>query len=80
MPWQLVCCEATILRDIACPELKRRDIAQVYALILQSEEARTVDWGKINRAIIARWSKSALEWIKAQAWSGRCWPKPEEES
>lgn len=68
----LVDCENTLLRDIACPELKQRDIAQTYHLALLSDEVRTMDWGRVNAAIIARWSRSGLERIKQWAWSGRC--------
>jgi hypothetical protein len=70
MRFELMGCENTILREIAMPEMKRRDIAQIYALTMRSGEA--VDWGKINAAIISRWSKSGLVWIKEQAHSGKC--------
>ena len=63
-------CTDTLLREIADPKLYRRDVAQTYRLAMQSREA--TDWPRVNRAIIARWSVSALEYIKAQAWSGRC--------
>lgn len=65
-------CENVLLREISAKECKRRDIAQSYALALRSSEAKTMDWGKVNRAIVARWSPSALNWIKEQAWSGKC--------
>jgi len=71
--WELTDCENTILREIGDRRLHRRDISQTYALILMSSEAQSVDWGLINRAIIARWSESALQWIKERAWNGRCW-------
>ena len=67
MPWQLVDCEATILREIENPRVKRRDVAQTYGLILCSEECLTVSWRTINTAIMARWSEAGLQWIKAQA-------------
>lgn len=66
----MVDCQATILQKIAMPEMKRRDIAQTYRLMMESGE--TVDYGIINRAITARWSISGLVWIKEQAHSGRC--------
>lgn len=68
----MVGCEETLLQEIACPELKQRDIAQSYHLAIRSDEARTMDWGRVNRAIIARWSVSGLERIKQMALSGRC--------
>ncbi len=63
-------CVNTILREIAMPEMKRRDVAQSYALAMQSSEQ--VDWAAINKAIIERWSMSGLIWIKKQAHSGKC--------
>lgn len=71
MSFQLIDCETTILREITMPEVKRKDIAQTYRLIMESGESSKVDWGKINRAIIERWSKSGLIWIKQQAHSGK---------
>jgi len=63
-------CTNTLLAEIQTPELTRRDIAQTYRLAMQSSEP--VDWAAVNAAIIARWSLSALEYIKRMAWSGRC--------
>lgn len=77
MGWELAGCEATLLREIAEPSARRRDVAQTYALALRSGEAPRVDWAAVNRAIVARWSRSALEWIKRQAHSGRCFESPE---
>lgn len=67
---ELCDCTATLLREIAMPEMKRSDVAQTYALAMRSSEK--TDWASVNRAIIARWSVSALDWIKRQAHSGRC--------
>lgn len=72
MPFELACCESVLLSEIANPAMKRRDVAKTYALALRSSEAKTMDWGKVNRAIIERWSFSALNWIKKAAWSGKC--------
>lgn len=71
---ELACCESVLLREISTPELTRRQIAQTYRLALCSSEARErlIDWGKVNRAIVERWSPHALNWIKEQAWSGKC--------
>lgn len=60
----------TILQEIEDPKCTRNVVAKTYALALRSD-AET-DWGRVNRAIIARWSVSALEWIKGRAWSGKC--------
>lgn len=38
---------------------------RIELAIMSSEEK---DWAAINRAIIARWSNSALNYIKAKAW------------
>jgi hypothetical protein len=68
----MVCCEDTILREIAMPEMTPRDIAMTYRLAMESREAATINWGKINAAIIARWSKTRLIKIKTDAHSGKC--------
>lgn len=59
-------CENVLLEEIASPEMKRRDIALTYGLALVSGEK--IDWGKVNQAIMERWSQNALIWIKTQAW------------
>lgn len=69
---QMVACQETILREIADKRLHRRDVAQTYRLTMESDERDKDDWGVINKAIMERWSLSALEWIKEQAHSGRC--------
>jgi hypothetical protein len=58
-----------ILLEIFSKEFKQKDIARSYALAIKSEsEGRTVDWTKINGAILSRWSMSGLERIKKLAW------------
>jgi hypothetical protein len=69
---ELAACEATLLGEIADPKSRRDDVARTYALALRSGERGRIDWGKVNRAIAARWSASALDWIKGRAWSGKC--------
>lgn len=66
MRLELVDGQSVILREIADKAMKRKDVALTYALILRSREK--VDWLAINTAIIQRWSKSGLIWIKEQAW------------
>ena len=61
--------EGQLLEEIANPAMKRKDVAQTYRLALRS--ADRVSWGIVNRAIISRWSVSALEWIKAEAFKSR---------
>ena len=60
--------EGQLLEEIADPKMTRRDVALTYRLALRSRDR--VDWGKVNRAIIDRWSSSALGWIKEFAWKG----------
>ena len=69
---EMMFCEKLILEEIANPKMKRKDVAQSYAWALRSSDK--IDWAKINRAIMERWSLSALEWIKNRAWSGKCFP------
>lgn len=68
----MVDCQATILREIAMPESKQRDIAQTYRLAMESDECRTIDWKVVNTAIIERWSVAGLKRIKEMAHSGKC--------
>ena len=48
------------------PRLFEDEIAQGYAKYLGDE---STDWGAVNRAVIARFSMTALQRIKKQAWS-----------
>jgi hypothetical protein len=66
--------EGTIERELA-EGLPQREIAKTYALALRKQG--DVDWPRINRAIIERWSRTGLERIKKLAWSGRAFdPAP----
>jgi hypothetical protein len=81
MQIELADCENQLLREIVDHRLTRRDVAKTYALTLKSSEARKVNWAKVNLAIVERWSPYALEWIKKQAWSGKCFePRRRKES
>ena len=71
---ELAACTNTLLREIAEPTLKRRDVAKTYRFALQSSEE--TDWKAVNAAIVARWSLSALNYIKEQAHSGKCFDSP----
>ena len=64
---EMVCCEDTLLDELA-GSCTRRMIALTYAFALSSSERDTIDWRRVNRAIIIRWSPNALEWIKREAW------------
>ena len=72
--WLLADCTNTLLAEIAGKEFTRLDVAKTYALAMRAEKYGTekVDWAAVNKAIIERWSVSALNWIKSQAWSGKC--------
>lgn len=59
--------EGQLLHEIADKRMKRKDVALTYAFGLRGTEV--VDWPKVNRAIIERWSLSALKWIKEEAWA-----------
>jgi len=63
---ELTDCTNVLLAEIADDEMKRRDVALTYAMALVARE--TVGWHAVNKAIIERWSKSGLMWIKKQAW------------
>lgn len=64
--FEMVNCEAALLAEIGDTCFKRADVAITYSLALRSSEQ--IDWEKVNCAIIARWSQSALNWIKREAW------------
>ncbi len=49
----------------------RKEIAKTYSLALRVT-SRPVNWSRINRAILTRFQPSSLDWIKRQAWSGKC--------
>ena len=59
-------CEEKILGEIGNKKCKRKNIALYYHLCMMSREI--INWGKINRAIIRRWSFSGLMYIKKEAW------------
>jgi len=67
--FELASCTDSLLKEITDSQFKRRDIAQTYALALRSSEP--TDWGRVNKAILERWSRSGLEYIKRLAWSGK---------
>ncbi len=56
-----------ILNELTLP-VTRDDVAKTYSYIIQTQPERHWDISKINKAIMARWSKSALIYIKEKAW------------
>jgi hypothetical protein len=47
---------------------KRNEIAFEYGRLLQSYGTEGLNWQRVNRAIIERWSESGLSYIKNRAW------------
>lgn len=67
----LECCEAVLLSEIANPQIKQKALAVTYALAIRSETAGvdlSVNWKKVNDAIVERWSLYGLERVKQRAW------------
>ena len=71
MRTELALCEQTLLREIADKRMKRLDVAKTYALAIRSSEWTNVNWRKVNKAIVERWSLHSLNWIKKKAWSDK---------
>lgn len=55
-----------LLAEIARKTSTRDDVATLYRLVM-SAPLKT-DWTAVHHAIILRWSRSALKYIKQQAW------------
>lgn len=66
--------EELILGEIADPNMTRDAVAVTYAFMLWQRQGHDYDWRRVNRAIMERWSLSALEYIKGKAWK-RCHEK-----
>lgn len=63
--------ESVIMYEVADKSMTQKDVAQSYSLAMDSGES--IDWAKVNAAIVTRWSVSGLNRVKNMAWSGRCW-------
>jgi hypothetical protein len=62
--------EGQLLAEIADPRMKRADVALTYAFaIRQGQQGESIDYAKVNHAIIERWSMAGLRWIKTEAWA-----------
>jgi hypothetical protein len=57
--------EEMIFEEIADKQFKRDDIALTYCLLMFTSEK--IDWSKVNHAILDRWSRSGLTYIKKKA-------------
>jgi hypothetical protein len=60
--------EGQLLREIADERMTRDDVAMTYAFAIRQQDE--VDFAKVNRAIMDRWSLAALKYIKTKAWKG----------
>lgn len=57
-----------LLNELGVPGVTRDDVAMTYALAIRSEQhGEVMDWGVVNRAIMARWSRAGLDYIKKAA-------------
>ena len=67
---EMVGVEDVLLREIADPAMKRKDIALTYAYGLRNEfsGSEIIDWKRVNGAILTRWSMAGLTYIKERAW------------
>jgi hypothetical protein len=65
-------CESVLLMECGIPQIKRNSIAITYRFAMEAERdgREKIDWLKVNTAIINRWSKSGLRYIKERAWKG----------
>lgn len=66
--WRIVAPEELLEQECADKAMHQRDVALTYALAIQgAAKGEEYDWGRMNRAIIARWPKG-LQRVKALAW------------
>jgi hypothetical protein len=59
-------------REIADGRMARKDVALTYAFGIR-DCPDGVDWPKVNRLIIDRWSMAGLVYIKEHAWRRFHW-------
>lgn len=67
---EMVDVEGQLLREIADTRMKRDDVAVTYAFAIRQAQqtGESIDYAKVNHAILDRWSMAALRHIKEQAW------------
>lgn len=58
--------QAQLITEIADPATTIKSLTLTYAFALLDQDA--VEWPVVNRAIIERWSASALDRVKKNAW------------
>jgi hypothetical protein len=54
-----------IFQEISDKQRTRREIAHTYGILIRTGHK---EFAEINRAILGRWTRSGLEWIKQEAW------------
>ncbi len=59
--------EARLIHYVGIWHYRRRDIIRLYAAALRSDDAHTIDWARIDKAIADRWSSFSLGHIKRHA-------------
>ena len=60
--------QGQLFAEIRDPAFKVKDVTLTYAMALCSSYAPDLDWPRINRAIVYRWSVRTLDKIKRDAW------------
>jgi hypothetical protein len=63
---EMVNVEGTIEMEIAAGAA-RKSVAMTYAFGLRQKDK--IDWARVNKAILVRWSPRGLHWIKERAWA-----------
>ena len=63
---ELVCCEQVLLQEIGSKHFTRDKVALTYAMAILS--SWPTDFEPVNKAIVERWSFSALDYIINKAW------------
>ena len=65
---ELINPEQILLEEVNDQRLHQRDVAATYALAMSTPG---VDWKRVNKAIIERWSLAGLQRVKTMAWKLR---------
>ena len=60
--------QGDLLAAAADRSLTRAGMAEAYRRVLNDVSRERVNWRTVNEAIVKRWSVSALEHIKREAW------------
>jgi len=66
MSFELVDCTATLLREIAMPDIDEKDVVTTYALAIASTSP--TDWSVVNAALAKRWGAKGRDRVKRDAW------------